>query len=668
MKTNPPSRLFLLLALLSTSGYALTPTEWQHRQKIRVDVPGLTKIALPAGTFDSAQPGLPDLRLLNPEGQEVPYLLDRALSDRGLPPPQPLRPKSFRSTPNGEATQLLIETGTSDPLEAITLETPASFFLKAAHIETSPDGVQWESMGPAAPVFRQLGAEQLQLSLNSRPAAFVRVTLDDLGSRSVDFSGAKLKCAPAKAAPPVLASLGARITRRDEFSGETVLSVALDGRHVLLAGLTLEAKDPLFMRRAVVSIREVRGAISSERIIGSGTIYRVALGSAPARSELEIPLNFSPSTRELLVHIQNGDSPPLTFEGVQASQHPVHLLFNAVSPGDYTLLSGNPQAAPPKYDLAAFAGEMRAVDASPVVPGDVEDMPDYHPRESLAETPLPDVPLTGAPLDIRGWPFIKPVQMTGPGVQELELTPEVLARSLPDQADLRVLRDGKQIPYVIERPALARSIPLTADIEADAKRPSTSVWKLKLPAAGVPIQRIVLSTTSPLFQRQFRIYEKLTTPDGRTMEVPLATGPWSRTPEPGVSETKTFDLSERPRSDTLWVETENGDNPPITLGVCQANYPVVRLVFKVAETDALSLAFGNKAAKAPRYDLGLVTAKLLTSNRSLAGLGTGGQESGSSRSHFDGLNGGYAFWGALVIVVVVLLVVVARLLPKPPAE
>jgi len=666
MKIN--SLFFLLLAFFGASGFALTPTEWQHRQTIQVAVPGLTKITLPAGTFDSAQPGLPDLRLLDPEGQEVPYLLDRDLASRGLEPPRTLRPKSFHSTPNGEATQLLIETGTSDPLEAISLETPAPFFLKAAHIEISPDGAQWESMGPASPVFRQFGAEQLRLLLNRRPAAFVRVTLDDLGSRSVDFSGAKLTCAPAKAEPPVLAPLGARITRRDEFSGETVLTVALAGRHVLLAGLTIEAKDPLFMRRVVVSIREVRGAISSERIIGSGTIYRVALASGTARSELEIPLNFSPTTRELLVHIQNGDSPPLTLDGVQAAQHPVNLRFNAASPGDYTLLSGNPQATAPQYDLAAFAGEMRAADASPIVPGNVEDMPDYHPRESLGETPLPDVPLTGAPLDTQDWPFIEPVQITNAGVQELELTPEVLAQSLPDGADLRVIRDGKQIPYVIERPALARSLTLTPGLEPNAKRPSVSVWKLKLPAAGVPIQQIVLGTTSPLFQRRFRIYEKRTTPDGRTMEVPLATETWSRTPEPRVSETKTFALSEPPRGDTLLVETENGDNAPVTLGACQANYPVVRLVFKVAATDGFALAHGNKAAKAPRYDLDLVAAKLLTSNRNLASLATGGQKPASPRSHFDGIEGGYIFWGALAIVVVVLFVVVARLLPKPPAE
>lgn len=668
MKKIHPSRFFLLLVFLTTSGFALTPTEWQYRQKLSVAAPGLTKITLPAETFDSAQPALPDLRLLDPEGKEVPYLLDRDLSIRGLKPSRALGPKSFLSTPNGDSTQLLIETGTMDPLDAIDLETQAPFFLKAAHVEISSDGAQWESMGPASPVFRQFMAEQLRLPLNRRTATFVRVTLDDFRSRRVDFSGAKLVHAPAKAAPPVLAPLGAHITRRDEFAGETVLAVTLDGSHVLLAGLILEAKDPLFMRRVAVSVREARDSISSERIIGSGTIYRVDLEGAPARSRLEIPLDFSPPTSELLVHIQNGDSPPLAFDGVQAEQHPVNLLFNATAAGDYTLLSGNPQAGAPRYDLAAFAGEMRASNAAPVVPGNVEAMPDYRPRESLAETPLPDVPLTGAPLDTQAWTTIQPLQITQAGVQELELPPEVLAQSQPDGADLRVLRDGKQIPYVLERPALARSLALTPTPAPDTKRPSVSVWKLQLPAAGLPIQRVVLTTTTPLFQRQFRLYEKLTAPDGQTIEAPLSAGTWSRTPEPGVPETRSFFLSDRLRSDSIWIETENGDNPSVALGPSQATYPVVRLIFKVAETEGFALAYGNKDAKAPRYDLSLVAVKLLTSNRNAAHLSVGVQNPASSQKHFDGINGGYVFWGALALVVVVLLAVVAKLLPKPPAE
>src|SRR5205085_2478406 len=126
--------------------------------------------------------------------------------------------------------------------------------------------------------------------------------------------------------------------------------------------------------------------------------------------------------------------------------------------------------------------------------GPLEAMPNYHARESLAEAPLPDIPLTGAPLDTRDWPVRRVLGIAKPGVQELELDPAALARSRPDGGDLRVLRAGNQIPYVLERPALARALLLTPVSSPDPKRPSLSLWRLQLPQPGMPVQRIAVSS------------------------------------------------------------------------------------------------------------------------------------------------------------------------------
>lgn len=665
----PRNRPALLLALAAAvaAPAALTPTEWQHRQTVIVPAPGLVKIAPPAATFDVAQMSLADLRLLDGGGREVSYLLSRDVTVRGLERAPAFPPRSFTSTRQGDTTELVITTGTGGSLDAVDLETSVPFFLKAAHVALSDDGVNWTSVGPAVPLFRQFGAEQLRLALPGRSAALIRVTVDDFRSRPITFTGARLRPSPALAAPPALVPVAAVITRRDEFAGETVLTVTLDGKHVPLAELALETKDPLFMRRVTVAIREVRGDVPGERPVGAGTVYRVALDGAPPQAQLAVPLDFTPPTRELLVHIHNGDSPPLAVERVLARQNPVDLLFLAPAAGTYTLLSGNPQANPPHYDLAAFAGDMRAANASAVVPGPLEATPGYRPRESLAAAPLPDVPLTGAPLDTQDWTVHRLLTISRPGVQELELDPAALAQSRADGADLRLLRGGNQIPYVLERPALARSLLLTPAAAPDPKRPGVSVWKLSLPQAGLPLQRLVLTSTTPLFQRQFRLYEKVTGSDGATREQTLASGAWSRTPEPGVPETRIFELSGHLRSDTIWIETDNGDNPAIALGSVQAVHPVVRLVFKVAETDGFTLVYGHKSAAAPRYDLSLVAVKLLTASRHGVQLAAAAPAPADPFARFAGLKVGYLFWGALALVVVVLLVVVAKLLPKPPA-
>jgi hypothetical protein len=403
----------------------------------------------------------------------------------------------------------------------------------------------------------------------------------------------------------------------------------------------------------------------AERTVASGTIFRVALGGAPVHEQLDVPMAGVPCAREMLVHVYNGDSPPLALTGVTLKRWPVSLLFMANAAGDYTLLSGNPQAAAPRYDLAAFAGEMRGASAVAVTPGSMEDMPDYRPGEVLSAQPMPDVPLTGAPIDATGWAIRRAVHIAEPGVQELELDLGALAGSRPDFGDVRLLREGNQIPYVLEQPPLARSLTVSLAGVQDPKRTSLSIWRLQLPKAQLPVRSIVLASTTSLFQRQFRIYERLTGQDGGVYDNTLASGLWSRTPQPGVPETRVFDLQSCPRSDVLWIETDNGDNPAIALGTAQVVYPVVRIVFKVAETDGFMLAYGNRSAASPHYDLDLVAARLLTASRNTARLDEDAQTA-AARNPFAGINGGYVFWGALGLAVVVLLATVAKLLPKPP--
>ncbi|HMD62139.1 MAG TPA: DUF3999 family protein [Opitutaceae bacterium] len=654
------SRPAVILAFLAANSCpALAPTEWQHRQALNVAAPGLVRVDLTAASFDAALPDQEDLRITDAAGREIALLLDR-------PPAQAarvFRPSSVEVKLEAGTTRVTIATGTAEKLSSVSLETPSPFFLRAAGVETSDNGSDWTLLDQGIPIFREWGAERLDLPLGRRSAAYVRVTIFDNRGAPLPITGARVLsvAAPAPGAVPV----GARISSRDEFAGETVLTVALDGRNLPLAVLGLDTREPLFMRRVSVAVREVRDAIPGERIIGSGTIFRVALDGARPREQLELPLSFAPATREILVHIHNGDSPPLSIDAVQLKRQPLNLLFMAPSAGTYTLLSGNPQAEAPHYDLAAFAGELRGATAAAVVPGAVEDAPDYHPRESLGSPPMPDVPLTGAPLDARDWAFRRTLLIAGPGVQELELDIGALAGSRPDFGDLRLLREGNQIPYVLEQPGLARSLDLPPETSADPKRPTVSTWSIRLPRAGLPVRSVVLASTTSLFQRQFRIFEKRASDDGNPYEYTLASGLWSRTPEPGVPGNRVFSLQDRVHADTLWIETDNGDNPAIALGSVQVVYPVVRLVFKVAETDGFELAYGNKSANAPVYDLSLVAVRLLTSSRAAAH--TAAEESrGGARNPFAGINGGIVFWGALALVVVALLFVVARLLPKPP--
>jgi hypothetical protein len=176
------------------------------------------------------------------------------------------------------------------------------------------------------------------------------------------------------------------------------------------------------------------------------------------------------------------------------------------------------------------------------------------------------------------------------------------------------------------------------------------------------------TVSSPLFQREVRLFEDIEDDRGYTSRRGLGQASWSQIPGRRAA---TFALTQAPETDTVWLETDNGDNPPIALGDVRVYYGVTRLLFKADGEAPLFLYYGNPQTTAPRYDLSLVAAQLLAADKSKPGLGA--EEGLKGRSFAETMalagRGGILFWGMLAIVVIVLLVVIARLLPKtPPAR
>ena len=123
-----------------------------------------------------------------------------------------------------------------------------------------------------------------------------------------------------------------------------------------------------------------------------------------------------------------------------------------------------------------------------------------------------------------------------------------------------------------------------------------------------------------------------------------------------------------PRSDTLFLETDNGDNPGITLHDVRGHYPVARVIFKTAfdSTQPIWIYYGNPDAASPHYDVALIADQLFRAERAPAMLGR--QENMHSTERIiQTLSGSslYVFWGVLGVVVAALLLLISRLLPKP---
>jgi hypothetical protein len=273
-------------------------------------------------------------------------------------------------------------------------------------------------------------------------------------------------------------------------------------------------------------------------------------------------------------------------------------------------------------------------------------------------------PQQGSPLDVSAWAYRKPVTVTRPGVQLLEMDPEVLSRAQPDFADLRLLHEGNQVSYILERTTIQRTLTPQVAVTNDAHNPKLSRWILKLPHANLPLTRLTCSAKTSLFQREMTAYENVRDERGDAYQHVLGRGSWTRTSSWWK---KDFSLSfdNPPQSGTIILETDNGDNPQIELENFQLFYPATRILFKANPADKLFLYYGNPEVNSPRYDLNLVAGDLLVASKSDAALGAEEQLKQSWQRELERAGRGRViFWAVLGLVVVALLLVIAKLLPK----
>src|SRR5207249_4724129 len=224
-------------------------------------------------------------------------------------------------------------------IAGITLETPAgASFIKSVRIEGSNEQKKWRILTSGDPVFsRGNGAAKLRIQFPEGKWQFLRVVVDDNRTPPLPWTGAHLIIAgsPAPTEPVVLT-----IKSRDEIPGMTRLGLDLGAANLRIASLRIGTSEPVFTRAVTVAAPELSEEKLHEQTLTSAVLYRVDLnGKIEAR--LDIPIEKQVDGRELVLLIENGDSPPLLLSEVRAERRTTRLLFFAPAAGSYSLLSGN---------------------------------------------------------------------------------------------------------------------------------------------------------------------------------------------------------------------------------------------------------------------------------------------------------------------------------------
>ena len=630
----------------------LDSNDWEFRQDVDVPTAQVMKLALPSTLLGASRGGLVDLRLTDPDGTIVPFLVQHPVARTAAN----VIPKSSRVTLEANSTVVLVQTGTTSPINAVTLQGGTGRFLKGATVEGSIDGTTWRLLRRGAPVFNEpAGPSQMQVEFVAGEWAFLRLTLDDRRTPAIPVTGVVLHEASSEPAPKEM--IKGVIVDRSESSSDNRMVLDLSAANLPVEFLEIETPEPLFRRRVEVLQREVSGEEVREIGIGAGTVYRVELDDATSVTNLLIPVGRSIGSREVVLTFANGDSPPLKVNGVRVHVRASHVVFGATKAGRHTFWTGNRLAKAPVYDVAVLGAAVRGL---------AQGKAEWMPLSRNASFKMPDalrlVEALGAVVDPKQWSVRRPVTLTGPGISQLELDLAALSRAQSGLADIRLFNSGRQVPFLVERTSLTRPVPIQFKTAVDAKRPTIGRWSVELPASGTPLAELVVMSPSPLFDRTFRLFEVGTTSRGEPMRQLLQEKRWVRTPAQAATKL-VFDLNRRIGSRMLELETDNGDNPSVELSSMTASRPVARIVFKAPASGTTELLYGNAVAGVPRYDLGLLAQDVLSAPRQVASLA---DVIGADKPPGFALGSAtWVLWVVLGLVVLGLLAVMTKLLPKP---
>ena len=304
---------------------------------------------------------------------------------------------------------------------------------------------------------------------------------------------------------------------------------------------------------------------------------------------------------------------PLRLTGWAVELEMQTVLFQAGEAGRYTLAYGGPMRK--NHRLEEPAAETGAVllAAGPET---------KQAGPALAEALTPGAPLGKARFE-SAWTVVAPTAKPGDLVR-LELPDIVYANARRDLGDLRIALSRRQIPFFHWSPPE----PAVAGGERgvhprSAHTPGESEVEVALPAAGLPLSELVLSTPGGPLRRKIalRYLEPVRTlrrlpddPLGDSREQPPVTrATWQCDPEPPLPCREALELSGTAPK-LLSVRLEDGDNPPLgslDTAVWRRRDVLLFVWPGTGKGDAVKLLAGSERLTAPVYDFAALGMMLL---------------------------------------------------------
>ncbi|MHC4543330.1 MAG: DUF3999 family protein [Planctomycetota bacterium] len=364
--------IVVLLVSMLSNVFALDLTKWKFQAQVTVEdgTAMYGRLILTPEIYNSARLDLADIRFIDADSEQVPYVLARP---KDITKSVKYSPAIInRSTNEDKAAMVTLDFGKQVVKNRIEVQTGGINFRRAVKVEGANDNVQFFTIVEQAYVFAvdyQTRFEQLDLPANDY--RYLRVSVapmadEDQSPVIENVRASKYESQLAERQPVKMLQLE---HTEDEKSKSSIYVYDLAYRHLTVSEIELGVADNAFYRYVTVDGRDAatrKVKIDSEdnrqrfrevevewkRIIG-GTIYRYPDADGKNREKLILRIPSSRRVyRYLRIAIQNYDDRPLAVKSTTAKMIADNIVFAAQDNIAPTLYVGSQSAGKPRYDLA----------------------------------------------------------------------------------------------------------------------------------------------------------------------------------------------------------------------------------------------------------------------------------------------------------------------------
>jgi len=341
--------LLFAISLVSAAPLPVAWDQWLYWRAIDLPAgtgPQIARITIVPEIFRRANRDLSDVRMIDDQGRETPYVMfTREGSKRSDPRLAILHERSFAP---GRFTQVVLEVSDRSQFHnSIEVHTPETDFIEWVSVEASDDGHIWRIVQPRAPIFRfqkdgHQGNQLVRYSENN--AHFLRLRVLD-GSKQFPIAGVNVLYHVQE--EPERTSLNVDVNPISQSKpGRSTWMADLSELQAPVSNVRFDVAGPPELIRCV----RVQGSEDNKQWYPTmlGEIYRYHSGDASVES---LEISGSIQSRYLQIEVLNGNDAPLSGVRVSLLTTPRHVFFEHQPERSYRLIYGDSRASFPQYDL-----------------------------------------------------------------------------------------------------------------------------------------------------------------------------------------------------------------------------------------------------------------------------------------------------------------------------